>query len=161
MTRWLSLAVGGILSLTLGLVLAIVAFGVVILLGGNPREGGYCSEFGIGVGRDYVAQPEDGLIYVSTGLGGIPPQERCRLYAVDHSETSGPYLIGAMSEGQYLSSPAADLPHQVLKDETYPGTSEYVWIFAAFLFPVALWCLYALSRLKGRAATERSQRQRP
>jgi len=126
------LIVGSLLSVAAGLLLAILAFGVVLLFAGSPTEGGYCSNSGIG---RYEAQtPEKVVAYIDEGWSGLPPAQHCRVYLVAATDDNPP-LSG--EELLQRDSP----PHHLLADGAYPGAQAYTWIVGAFLLPVAIWCV--------------------
>lgn len=147
------LVAGGLLSVAVGLLFALVACAIVGILAGNPTEGGYCSQWGIG---EYEARPPAMVVYIDEGWSGLPPRERCRVYRVTATHRNPP-LSG---EEQLQRAPS---PHRLLAEGAYPGNEEYAWIVGAFLFPLAIWTLplalaglvlaiARVARLRSRAA---------
>jgi hypothetical protein len=123
--------VGTLLSMAAGLLLGVVAFGIVLSLQGRPTEGGFCSEYGIG--RYEAKTPARMVVYMDEGWSGLPPSQRCRVYLVD--ATGG---NPSRSDEELLQG---DPPPRLLAEDTYPGGREYVWIIGAFILPLGGWCL--------------------
>jgi hypothetical protein len=125
------------------LLLALIAFGIVLIFGGSPTEGGYCSSSGIG--RYEAQMPAKVVAYIDEGWSGLPPGQRCRVYLTaatdDNPPLSGEELLRRDRE-----------PHRLLAEGTYPGTQEYAWIAGAFLLPLAIW---GLMLVMSRAASPR------
>lgn len=121
--------VGSLLSVAAGLLLALFAFGIVLIFAGSPTEGGYCSESGIG--QYEVKSAWEKVVYLDEGWSGLPPGQHCRVY---------------------LASATGDnLPQHLMAEGTYPGTQEYAWIAGALLLPLAIWCLLlAIAKFAGR-----------
>ncbi len=112
--------------------LALIAFGVVLILAGSPTEGGYCSKSGIG---PYEANSSAKVVaYIDEGWRGFPPGQHCRVYLTAGTDDNPPLSGKALLQRE---SP----PHRLLAEGTYPGTKEYTWIVAAFLLPLAMSCL--------------------
>lgn len=115
-----------------GLLLALIAFGIVLVFAGSPTEGGYCSNSGIG--RYEAQSPAKVVAYIDEGWSGLPPGQRCRVYLTAATDDNPP-----LSGKELLQREAP--PHQLLAEGTYPGTREYIWVVGAFLLPLAIWCL--------------------
>jgi hypothetical protein len=129
------LIVGSLLSVAAGLLLALIASGVVLALAGSPTEGGYCSKFGIG---DYEARSSEKMVaYIDEGWSGFPPVQHCGVYLTAATDDNPP-----LSGEELLQRES--LPHHLLAEGTYPGTREYIWIVGAFLLPTAIWFLLLL-----------------
>lgn len=124
--------VGSLLSVAAGLLLALVTFGIVLIFAGNPTEGGYCSNSGIG--RYEAEAPGKVVAYLDEGWSGFPPGQHCSVYLV--AATDDTPLPSA--EQLLLRDPP---PHHLLAEGTYPGTLEYTWVGGAFLLPLAIGCL--------------------
>lgn len=140
------LIVGGLLSVAAGLLLAIIAFGIVLALEGHPTEGGYCSAYGIG---RYEAQtPPKMVVYLDEGWSGLPPTQHCKVFLADASNDNPPLSAEALLRDE---SP----PRRLLAAGTYPGTEEYAWIVGVLLLPTAIWCLpLAIAALVRRRTTK-------
>ena len=113
------LIVGSLLSVAAGLLLALIAFGIVLIFAGSPTEGGYCSDSGIG--RYEAQMPEKVVAYIDEGWSGLPPRQRCRVYLAAATDDNPP------PSGEELLQREAP-PHRLLAEGTYPGTQEYTWI---------------------------------
>jgi hypothetical protein len=113
------------------LLLALIAFGIVLIFGGSPTEGGYCSSSGIG--RYEARMPEKVVAYRDEGWSGLPPGQRCRVYLTAATDDNPP-----LSGEELLQR---DPQSRLLAEGTYPGTQEYAWIAGAFLLPLAIWGL--------------------
>jgi hypothetical protein len=122
---------GSLVSVAAGLLLALIAFGVVLLFAGSPTEGGYCSNSGIG--RYEPRTPSKVVAYIDEGWSGLPPKQRCSVYLTAATNDNPPL------SGEELVAHEAS-PHHLLAEETYPGTQGYAWIAGAFLLPLAIWC---------------------
>jgi hypothetical protein len=126
------LIAGSLISLAGGLLLALIAFGIVLILAGSPTDGGYCSKSGIGY---YEAKSSAKVVaYIDEGWRGFPPGQHCSVYLTAATDDN-PLLSG--KELLQRESPT----HHLLAKGTYPGTREYIWIVAAFLLPLAIWSL--------------------
>jgi hypothetical protein len=127
-----------------GLLLALIAFGIVLLFAGSPTEGGYCSKSGIG---HYEAQsPAKVVAYIDEGWSGLPPGQRCRVYLAAATDNNPP-----LSGEELLQREAQP---QLVAEGTYPGTREYAWVVGAFLLPLAIWCLLLVAvKFAGRQST--------
>ena len=140
------LIVGGLLSVVGGLLLALIAFGIVLALAGSPTEGGYCSKSGIG---NYDAGSSAKVVaYIDEGWGGFPPGQHCRVYLTAAPDGNAPLSAEALLQRE---SP----PHHLLAEGIYPGTQEYIWIAAAFLLPVVMWSLVLLAAGLARRTDDR------
>lgn len=129
------LIVGSFLSVAAGLLLGLIVFGIVLIFGGSPTEGGYCSNSGIG--RYETQVPGKVVAYIDEGWGGLLPGQHCRVY-----------LTAATNDNLSLSGEGLlrrDPPAHLLVEGTYPGTPEYTWIVGVFLLPIAIWCLLLLA----------------
>lgn len=132
--RPIYLIFGGLISMAAGLLLALFAFGIVVVFAGNPTEGGYCSSSGIG---RYEAQgPGKVVAYIDEGWSGLPPRHRCRVYLAAATDDNPP------PSGKELLQ-RDPLPH-LLVEGTYPETQEYIWVAVAFLLPFSIWGLLTL-----------------
>jgi hypothetical protein len=138
------LMVGSLLSVTAGLLFALVAFGVVLVLAGKPTDGGYCSEYGIG---QYEAEtPKEMVVYMDEGWSGLPPSQHCKVYLADATGDSP-----SLSDEELLRE---DPPPHLLTEGIYPGTQEYAWIIGALLLPLAIWgLLLAVAKFARRGMT--------
>jgi len=124
-----------------GLLLALVTFGIVLVLAGKPTEGGYCSEYGIG--QYEATTPKTMVVYMDEGWRGLPPSQHCRVYLADATGDNP-----SRSDEELLRSDPA--PH-LLTEGVYPGTLEYAWIAGTLLLPFAIWCLLlAIAKYAGR-----------
>lgn len=147
----LRLAIGGLIAVLAGVLLAALMLVVVTNLGGNPKENSsYCSTYGIGNFEEAAARAGKEAVYVTDGWGGFPPSERCRVYALDLVATGQP-----ISAEEALTS--APPPHFVIAEGSYPGWSEWAWVIGAFLVPPAFWAFYVLTESRRRRGAENSR----
>jgi len=137
----------GLLSLALGLLLAIVAFGIVVLykdvvsFDEISTRGGYCSKKGIGRYPSQTAEQK--VIYIDDGWGDVPPAQHCRVYLVEKADANPRLSIEEEPRSDTSS-------HELLAAGSYPGTSEYAVIVGVLLLPPAIWALWALLEITGR-----------
>lgn len=138
------LAIGGALSVILGLLLAAIVFVTVVNTGGSPTEdSSYCSKYGLGSLESAPAAKGKDVVYVEGEWSGFPPTRRCRAFALERTGSGQP----APAEEMLAAAPP---PHLLLADGTYPGSAEYAWILAALLAPPAIWALLAAADAKRR-----------
>jgi hypothetical protein len=134
--------VGGLFSVIAGLLLATVAYGIILLLAGSPTEGGYCSPNGR-IGQYETRNYKKVVSYLDEGWGGFPPSMSCSVY-----------LTSATNENPPLSAEEALLreppPHHLLAHGSYPGSREYTWVIGLLLLPSAIWCLLTAATRPGR-----------
>jgi len=149
--RWPRI-IGLLLSLALGLLLAAVVMLPVMTVGGEFREGPYCSPSGIGA--DFpTRQNETELVYEESQWRGFPPSYDCRVYAVEH-EIGGGGVRFRTSDTDVLHTN----PHRLLAEGSQPKPRHYIWVLLALLLPPALWVSAQLisrtgDRLSGRSVS--------
>lgn len=137
----------GLLSLALGLLLAVIAFGMVVFYNDIvsfdeiSTRGGYCSKKGIG--RYSSPTVKKKVIYIDDGWGGVPPAQHCRVYLVEKADANPRLSIEEESRSNASS-------HEPLTAGSYPGTSEYAVIVGVLLLPPAIWAIWALLGVAGR-----------
>jgi hypothetical protein len=129
-----------------GLLLALIAFGIVLLFAGSPTEGGYCSQSGIG--RYEAKKAEKVVAYIDEGWSGLLPGQHCSVYLTTATHDNPP-----LSGEELLQRDQP--PHHLLAKGTYPGDEEYTWIIGVFLLPLVIWCmLLAIARFARRRTSE-------
>jgi hypothetical protein len=137
--------VGLLLSIGLGIALAVVVAIPVVFGGGRFKEGSYCSPAGIGEDPPINGQGA-GLAYLSGDWGGFPPRRECRVYAIDRPKSRD---LGVVTNRDAIAA----YPHRLVAEGSYPQPGDYTWVLVALLLPPGLWALYSV------AALFRSRRQ--
>lgn len=133
----------GLLSLALGLLLAIIVFGMFVFykdidsFDEIATRGGYCSKKGIGRYPSQTAGKK--VVYIDEGWSGVLPAQRCRVHLVDKTD--------ANPQGELRRDPSSG---ELLVAGSYPGTIEYTVILGLLLLPSAIWAIWAPLAVAGR-----------
>ncbi len=137
-------AATGLLSLALGLFLALLAFGAFYGLGTFRAEGPYCSKFGIG--EPELNSPETRMVVYEGTWSTFPPQERCRVYAVNTR-----FARVDLSTAEMVRRDGA--PDRALREETHPSDIEFAIVVAILALPPTLWVLLVLAPARSLVRT--------